>query len=111
MKRTLEHMQLVVPVTIRDEIEAELKHFDSDPLPVVLEPFPQSNHLALLSLFKPSRDGNDEEVKKQAKTETDVARRAVSYVLADFPVDRLVLSTIFSFAAIPVSRQVRLTWW
>lgn len=107
--RKLEHMQLVVPPEIRGEVEAELKSFDNEPIPVVLEPFPLEGRLAFLSVFKSSGGAEREGAEKRAKSDTNVVKLPASSVLADFSVDRLAFSTIFSFAATPVRRQVHVT--
>lgn len=101
VNRTLEYLEMFyLPPN------EELQRHHNTPLPVPCEPIPISCRLAFLSIFTASRTCFEHFRKSKLVNSLTVTNVGVSKVLADFPVDRQVLSLIFAFAAECVRRCV-----
>lgn len=104
--RRLEIFQLPANEEMCEALEPELGRFNQVAIPVEKERFPSASRLAFLSIFMISERSGQERNPKRLKH--DGAMPAMSG-LADFPVDRLVFSKIFSFAGTCARRHVLLT--
>lgn len=103
--RTLEYLDLMVPLDKADQVSVALKESHDESLPVMRERFPLSCRLAFISVFCGSASDNQDGVKpKRVKNKPSASHRAV--IRLPEALDRHVIAKIFDFAATCVQRKV-----
>lgn len=94
---TLEYVHVAVPRVMYDRgYVANFVCFHNQKLPSVSVPFPVEYRVAFLSIFTSSSRLHHERGSKRVSSSMDPP---VSSVLAEFPLDRGIVSLIFAFAA------------
>jgi hypothetical protein len=103
--RTLEYLDLMVPLDKADQVSAALKATHNALLPVMRERLPLSCRFAFISVFVDS-DSEQQPASslKRVKRESSTARRSSGSLPRS--IDRHVIAKIFEFAAISVQRKV-----
>lgn len=116
--RTLEYLGMAMRFEAYDSSRLEnLREYDKSPLPAAREPLRLECRLTFLSIFSSScrannRANNGQEAKRaKASPAMPPSASTTSIVLAEFPIDRHVISLIFEFAAPCVPRRIHVQFY